>query len=124
MYFYLLFCRSIGVGGIVDQSVSLDRRREDTSSPTGSLTGTLRRRVRTFETGIQVNECEFNESMLSVPLLQIVERVDFGTQVSFDESKSGTKEEKVLPEPKKTSYKTIGITAKPTTTDVCLGFKV
>lgn len=68
------FYRSIGVGGRAEGSVS-DR---DSASPTGSQSG--RRRGRTFETGIQVNESELPSKDSSPPVLMITERSDFGGQ--------------------------------------------
>ncbi|CAG7695983.1 unnamed protein product [Allacma fusca] len=96
--------RSIAVGenvSIFDRSQPLNR--SDASSPTGSIVGSLRRRVRSFDTGVQVTELDLGIKT-SDPLLQIVEKVDCGTQ-SVDEGGSLT--------PKAVKTKTIGIHAKP-----------
>jgi len=56
--------------------------RGDSTSPTGSSCGTLnRRRVRNFEIGVQVSDYELGDpKSREVPVLQIVERVDFAVQ--------------------------------------------
>jgi hypothetical protein len=83
--------RTIAVGGSVDQPLSSswgERSlttigRGDSISPTESSSGTLKRRVRTFEAGVQVSDYELlgeQGARESVPVLQIVEQVDCAVQ--------------------------------------------
>jgi len=113
--------RSIGVGGRVDTS-NFER---DSSSPTGSLNG--RRRGRTFETGIQVNESELLDKDPPPPLLLITEKHDFGGQADFDQiltPKSGYTDllyhQMGIPK----VVTSTGILVKPTTSERGMLFKV
>ena len=108
-----LFTRSIGVGGIgITDAIYMERgRREEPASPTGSISGSLRRRVRTFDVGVQINECELQDEE-SAPLLQIIEKIDVGVQT-------------VLEEPaEKKRFKDAGSLAKTLTYDVGVAAKV
>ncbi|ODN00504.1 KN motif and ankyrin repeat domain-containing protein 1 [Orchesella cincta] len=112
--------RSVGVGvcmdaiiiGPIGMSQLLDRStRSDSSSPTGSFSGTIRRRVRSFDVGIQVKEHDL-EVGDPLKVLQIVEKVDCGVQVtSIDEV------DKTLPKPRVLT-KNASILAKPKTGDI------
>lgn len=95
--------------------------RGDSSSPTGSSNGTLRRRVKTFETGVQVNDFDFPSTDPNrSPVLQIVEGVDCGVQVDCVMNvKDDEKGMKAPPRKKHT-----GMMAKPATSDVGISYKV
>ncbi|XP_035714306.1 KN motif and ankyrin repeat domain-containing protein 2 isoform X2 [Folsomia candida] len=100
--------RTIAVGGNVDISTWERSSRGESCSPTGSSNGTLRRRVKTFDAGVQVKDYDFPSSD-PVPVLQIVEGVEFGVQVDTN-----------LDEPMKAPprKKHAGTMAKPVTSDV------
>ena len=69
----------------INDAIYMERsRREEPASPTGSISSTLRRRVRTFDVGIQVNECDLQEDRLT-PVLQIIEKLDVGVQVTEED---------------------------------------
>lgn len=129
----------MGVGGNVDYLSSglLERSsslsRPDSCSPTGSIpsstTGTIRRRIRNFDVGVQVKEHEFKDAS-DVAILQIVEKVDCGVQTlptkSPDEpDRSLTKPIRILTKSTgslaKPRMDNIGCTAKPTCKDVGVG---
>lgn len=106
--------RTIAVGGNVDISTWERSSRGESCSPTGSSNGTLRRRVKTFDAGVQVKDYDFPSSD-PVPVLQIVEGVEFGVQVDTN-----------LDEPMKAPprKKHAGTMAKPVTSDVGMFHKV
>lgn len=120
MFVIICLNRSVGVGGNVDLLVPLLERstsRPDSCSPTGSIPGTIRRRIRSFDVGVQVKEHEFkNENEVSI--LQIVEKVDCGVQaVTSDEPDKSVKKPRIL-------TKNSGVLAKPRTGDIGCTIKV
>ncbi|CAL8115644.1 unnamed protein product [Orchesella dallaii] len=126
--------RSIGVGGSLEAiSPFLDRStRADSCSPTGSFSGTIRRRIRNFDDGVQVQE---HDSKVGDPLkvLQIVEKVDCGVQATsnddIDRGRSRsppkirvlTKNASILAKPKSGD---VGCTIKPPSKDIGVVTKI
>ena len=120
--------RSIGVG----ESISLERlqplARSDSSSPTGSVVGTIRRRIRTFEAGVQVTELDLGVKVAE-PLLQIIEKIDRGTQSSeegllLSNTQKQTLEQRESEVKPTVKTKSVGTHARPRTLDVGVSIKV
>lgn len=112
----------MGVGANIDMlSHVLERSgsRTDSSSPTGSISATLRRRIRTFDVGVQVKEHDFKDGD-DVNILQIIERVDCASQTV---STGSEEPEKSLSKPRVLT-KNSGVLAKPKMGDVGCTVKV
>lgn len=111
----------MGVGGNVDllgQVLERSTSRPDSCSPTSGMTGTVRRRIRSFDVGVQVKEHEFQDDN-EVKILQIVEKVDCGVQaiLTVEEPDRSLVKPRVL-------TKSTGVMAKPRTGDIGCTIKV